>query len=86
MGRGTVLVNLIVEADGNPSNVRVYRVDLYDRSGEGIPDTALDSQEFQKASVDAVSRYKFKPAKKNGKPVRVWMYIEVNVNPTNDRS
>jgi hypothetical protein len=86
VGHGTVLINLIVETDGNPTNVHVFRIDLYDRNGESVPDTAPDSQELQKASVDAVSRYRFKPATKNGKPVRVWMYIEVNVDPANDRS
>jgi protein TonB len=60
---GNVEVYLWVDANGNPSHVRVVR-------GVGM---GLD----QKA-VDAVRQYKFKPATKNGKPVTVDMYIDVN--------
>ncbi len=60
---GNVVVYLWVDADGKPSHVRVVR-------GIGM---GLD----QKA-VDAVRQYKFRPAMKDGKPVAVDMYIEVN--------
>ncbi len=60
---GNVVVYLVVDADGKPSHVRVVR-------GIGM---GLD----QKA-VDAVRQYKFKPAMKDGKPVAVDMFIEVN--------
>jgi len=60
---GNVLVYLQVDANGRPMNVRVLR-------GIGL---GLD----QKA-IDAVSRYKFKPAMLNGKPVPVEMHVDVN--------
>jgi protein TonB len=60
---GSVLVYLWVEADGKPSHVRVVR-------GIGM---GLD----QKA-VDAVRQYRFKPAMKDGKPVPVDLYVDVN--------
>ncbi|MFP5268650.1 MAG: energy transducer TonB [Acidobacteriota bacterium] len=60
---GNVVVYLWVDADGKPSHVRVVR-------GIGM---GLD----QKA-VDAVRQYRFRPAMKDGKPVAVDMYIEVN--------
>jgi protein TonB len=60
---GNVEVYLIVDAQGNPTHVTVAR-------GVGM---GLD----QKA-VDAVKQYRFKPAMKDGKPVAVDMYVDVN--------
>ncbi len=60
---GIVLVNLIVDQNGNPQNVHVLR-------GVGM---GLD----QKA-IDAVKQYKFKPAKEGGKPVPVEMNVQVD--------
>jgi protein TonB len=60
---GIVTVNLIVDQQGRPQNVRVLR-------GVGM---GLD----QKA-MDAVRQYKFKPAMEGGKPVAVELNIEVN--------
>jgi protein TonB len=60
---GIVLVNLIVDANGNPQNVHVLR-------GVGM---GLD----QKA-VEAVKQYKFKPAKEAGKPVAVELNVQVD--------
>jgi protein TonB len=60
---GNVMVSLIVGEDGKPRNVHVLR-------GVGM---GLD----QKA-VAAVQQYKFKPALKDGKPVPVYVNIEVN--------
>jgi len=59
---GNVIVSLIVGADGKPRNVHVLR-------GVGM---GLD----QKA-VEAVEQYKFKPALKDGKPVAVYVNIDV---------
>jgi protein TonB len=60
---GNVQVYLLVDAQGNPSNVKVVR-------GVGM---GLDEK-----AKDAVMQYKFKPAMKNGKPVKVDLYIDVN--------
>lgn len=60
---GNVQVYLIVDANGNPSHVRVVR-------GVGM---GLDEK-----AVEAVRQYKFKPAMMNGKPVAVDLYIDVN--------
>jgi protein TonB len=61
--QGVCLISLIVDAHGNPQSPRVVR-----RLGMGLDEKALD----------AVSRYRFKPAKKDGKPVAVRMTVEVN--------
>ena len=60
---GNVQVYLIVDEQGNPSHVRVVR-------GVGM---GLDEK-----AVDAVRQYRFKPAMRDGKPVRVDLYIDVN--------
>jgi periplasmic protein TonB len=60
---GVVLVNLIVDAHGNPQNVHVSR-------GVGM---GLDEK-----AKEAVMQYRFKPAMEGGKPVPVELNIEVN--------
>jgi protein TonB len=60
---GNVLVYLWIDTDGKPSHVRVVRP-----IGMGLDEKA----------VEAVRQYKFKPAMKDGKPVLVFMYVEVN--------
>ncbi len=62
--QGVCLVSLIVDAQGNPQNPRVVRP-----LGMGLDEKALE----------AVRKYKFKPAMKDGRtPVPVMITIEVN--------
>jgi periplasmic protein TonB len=62
--QGVCLVSLIVDAQGNPQNPKVIRA-----LGMGLDEKALE----------AVRKYKFKPAMKDGKtPVPVMITIEVN--------
>jgi protein TonB len=60
---GDVQVYLIVNEQGLPTHVRVVR-------GVGM---GLDEK-----AVEAVRQYKFKPALKDGKPVKVDLYVSVN--------
>jgi len=62
---GNVQVYLWVDELGNPSHIRVVR-------GVGM---GLDEK-----AVEAVRQYRFKPAMKDGKPVKVDMYIDVDFN------
>ena len=61
--QGVVTVSVIVDAQGKPQNVHVSR-------GVGM---GLDEK-----AIEAVQQYRFKPAKKNGKPVAVYLNVEVN--------
>lgn len=61
--QGTVSVQLIVDAQGNPQDVRVTRP-----LGMGLD---------QKA-VEAVRQYKFRPSMYQGRPVAVQMIVEVD--------
>jgi TonB family protein len=62
--QGVVLISLIVDAQGNPQNPRVVRP-----LGMGLDEKAME----------AVRKYKFKPAMKDGRtPVPVMITVEVN--------
>jgi TonB family protein len=62
--QGVCLISLIVDTQGNPQNPRVIRA-----LGMGLDEKALE----------AVRKYKFKPAMKEGRtPVPVMITIEVN--------
>jgi TonB family protein len=62
--QGVCLISLIVDAQGNPQNPRVIRT-----LGMGLDEKALE----------AVRKYKFRPAMKDGKtPVPVMITVEVN--------
>jgi TonB family protein len=75
---GIVLVSCYVETDGIPSDVHVVRttVDQGKKTNE-----ALIAQALAENAVDAVSRYRFKPAKEDGKPVRVQLNVTVSFRP-----
>ena len=60
---GTVIVEAIIDTAGNVTNVRVLK---------GLP-MGLD-----KAAVEAVQRWKFKPATLEGKAVKVYYVLTVN--------
>jgi TonB family protein len=60
---GTCVIGLIVDASGNPQEVRIVRA-----LGLGLDERA----------VDTVRRYKFKPAEYKGQPVAVVINLEVN--------
>ena len=60
---GVVIVEAIIDKEGNVTNVKVLK---------GLP-MGLDQ-----AAVDAVKRWKFKPATLNGKPVAVIYNLTVN--------
>lgn len=60
---GVCIVSLVVDAQGNPQRVRIVR-----HLGMGLDEKALE----------AVRRYKFKPAMLQGRPVPVEVQIQVN--------
>lgn len=61
--QGVSIISLIVDAEGMPQNAHVVR-DL----GMGL----------DRKAIEAVSRYRFKPALKDGVPVPAMMTLEVN--------
>ena len=61
--QGKVTLQLIVDAQGNPQNIRVTH-----RLGMGLDEMA----------VEALRQYKFKPAMYQGHPVAVQILIDVD--------
>jgi len=61
--QGTCILGLIVDAEGHPRDIRVVR-------GLG---SGLDAK-----AIEAVERWGFDPAKKDGKPVNVQISGEVS--------
>ena len=61
--QGVVIVEAIIDKEGNVTNVKILK---------GLP-MGLDS-----AASDAVSKWKFRPATLNGKPVAVIYNLTVN--------
>jgi len=62
-----VVVRLVVGEDGRPRDVEVVK---------GV------SPELDQAALDGVKRWRFTPAKKDGKPVAVKVNIEVSLAPS----
>jgi protein TonB len=61
--QGVVIVETIIDKTGNVTNVRVLKA---------LP-MGLDN-----AAVEAVKKWKFKPADLNGRPVNVYFVLTVN--------
>lgn len=62
---GDVQVYLVVDTAGNPQHISIVRP-----AGLGLDEDV----------VEAVSRYRFRPATQNGRPVPVDLYIDVNIS------
>jgi TonB family protein len=60
---GTVLLSLVVTANGDTADIKVTRA-----LGSGLDEKA----------IEAVSQWKFEPATKDGKPVAVKVAVEVS--------
>jgi TonB family protein len=71
---GIVLVGLTVDADGNPSNVHVFR-SAADRVDKKHRDAALS---LDQNALESVQKYRFTPASYQGKAVPVDLIVEVN--------
>jgi protein TonB len=61
--QGTVVLWLVVSADGRPQQIRIQR-----SLGMGLDEKA----------IEAVKQWKFDPARKDGQPVPVMINVEVN--------
>jgi outer membrane biosynthesis protein TonB len=77
--KAKVLVNIYVGIDGKPINVHSVRITYLVNKGNSTssPQDPRVTTDLEANAVDAVRRYKFKPAMKSGKPVRVEMNVEV---------
>ncbi|MBB5316382.1 energy transducer TonB [Tunturibacter empetritectus] len=67
-----VIVNCYIELDGTTSNVHAVRITVARES-----DVNNYAKSLEDSAVEAVKHYKFKPAKKDGKPVPVELNVDV---------
>jgi TonB family protein len=80
--QGVVTVSLVVDEHGQPQNVHIVRG--MGIGTDGRPDPKLKkaarkaADGMNQSAVDAVKQYKFKPAMENGRPVAVYLNVEVN--------
>lgn len=71
---GNTLVSLIVGTDGLPTNIKVVRSAS---AGADKKNIAAGLSLDQKA-IEAVSKYRFAPATRQGEPVAVEIHVDVN--------
>ncbi|MBL8238616.1 MAG: energy transducer TonB [Bryobacterales bacterium] len=60
---GSVVLRVIIDERGLPTNIEVVRA----------PGLGLEQR-----AVDSVSKWRFRPGRRDGQPVRVWATVEVN--------
>jgi outer membrane biosynthesis protein TonB len=77
--QGRVLVNLVIGTDGTTENVHMIQVQRRVKGEYVALDSSTDpiAKDIADAAIDAVGRYKFKPAMKNGSPTKVELHTEV---------
>jgi len=63
---GSVQLGLTIDHDGVPQNIQIKR----------SLDPSLDQ-----AAVDAIRKWRFEPAMKNGQPVSMWVVVEIYFEP-----
>ncbi len=63
---GSVQLGLTIDHDGVPQNIQIKR----------SLDPSLDQ-----AAVDAIRKWRFEPAMKNGQPVSMWVVVEIYFGP-----
>lgn len=71
---GTVVLSIVIEADGAPSQVKVLKHRLYYREtqAESTDDLGLGTK-----AVECIGQWKFRPAAKEGKPIAVQATVEM---------
>ncbi len=72
---GHTMVSVTVDAQGMPQDIRVVK-----SAGEPYKDPKIRAaaETLDPKAIEAVQGYRFKPATRNGVPVAVKMYVDVN--------
>ncbi|MGC4053338.1 MAG: energy transducer TonB [Paludibaculum sp.] len=72
---GTVFLSMVVDASGMPTDIKVdrWRLRQKDTDSEATNPMGLDEE-----AAKALSKWRFRPAMKQGKPVAVRAKVEIN--------
>jgi protein TonB len=68
---------MYVDRDGKPTNVHSVRVTYLVKEHSSSPPNPSVTASLEDSAAEAVKHYKFKPALKSGKPVRVELNVAV---------
>jgi protein TonB len=83
--RNTIVVDvrLSIQKDGTPTDIHIDQVIQTGKNNVVPLDPSSDPlvQDLAKSAIDAVSQYRFKPAKQNGEPVGVFLNVTVKFTP-----
>lgn len=74
--QGTVVVSVVIGADGNVTDAKVARSGLF-VMGAGTENPVSDDKGLRAQAISAVKDWKFKPGRRDGKAVPVVADIEV---------
>ncbi|WP_321473633.1 energy transducer TonB [uncultured Paludibaculum sp.] len=72
---GVVLLSIVVDESGLPTQIKVQRWSLKQKEGGDVVEDALG---LDQSAMDAVRKWRFRPGQKDGKPVAVRANVEIN--------
>ncbi|WP_310684662.1 hypothetical protein [Aliifodinibius sp. S!AR15-10] len=70
--KAEIWVSFLVNTEGNVEEASISHIKLYDKKGESFEIVQSINYGLAEATIDAALRWKFRPAKVEGKPVRAF--------------
>lgn len=70
--KAEIWVSFLVNTEGNVEEASISRIKLYDKKGESYEIVKSINYGLPEATIDAALRWKFRPAKDGGEPVRAY--------------
>jgi protein TonB len=78
---GTVIVEVTIDERGNVISAKAIRATVRKPKGMSDDEARHHGETLKKASVEAAQKWKFKPTKLGGTPIKVIGTITFNFNP-----
>lgn len=70
--KAEIWVSFLVNTEGNVEEASISRIKLYDKKGDSFKIVNSINYGLAEATIDAALRWKFRPAKNNGEPVKAF--------------
>lgn len=71
-GRLEMIVNFLVDTDGEVEEVSIMEIRLYERDGSGYEQLEFVQYGLMDAVLKAAMQWRFRPARQNGEPVKAF--------------